>query len=201
MKKAGLRFVLPVTMVMLKTSRVHKRAGNQISSILPRPHGRGWFRGIVCLAISLAALTGCSQERPAPRTAIAATAAPASGMAHGDHNPKFKGVVMMNGTLHFEVVANRDGYYNLYFSDEARHELPASVVSGLKLEVTRPGYRPEPVEMKISDTGENWEGKGGSVSEADVSIHILYTYQGTPKATDLPFAAAANELNTSAKNP
>jgi hypothetical protein len=153
------------------------------------------------LILMTLALAGCSREQPAPRTVLAADAMPASGMAHGTHDPKFNGVVMMNGNLHFEVVANRDGSYKIYFSDEARRELPASIVRDLKLEVARPGFRPEPVEMSISSSGENWEGKGGSVSEPDASIHVNYQYQGEPRATDLPFAPAANETKVVAQHP
>lgn len=146
---------------------------------------------------ALAMLSACSEEPAAPRTVIAAnseSAPNAAGMAHGNHDPKFKGVVMMTGTVHLEVVANRDGNYQIYFSDEARQELPAAVVKDLKLSAIRPGIRGEPVEMKVSDTGERWEGKGGNVSESESSILISFTYQGERLSTDIPFQAAANEL-------
>jgi hypothetical protein len=146
------------------------------------------------------ALTGCSSDPPAPRTALAASSAPSAGggMAHGNHDPKYNGVVMMTGNLHLEIVANRDGEYRVYFSDEARQELPASVVKDMKFSVIRPGIRGEPIEMKINDTGEKWEGKGGSVLEKDSSILVSFSYQGERMSTDLPFAAAANEVKANA---
>ncbi len=112
----------------------------------------------------------------------------------GNHDAKYNGVVMMTGTLHLEIVANRDGEYQVYLSDEARQELPASAVKDMKFSVIRPGIRGEPVEMKINDTGDRWEGKGGSVLESESSILVSFGYQGERLSTDLPFAAAANEL-------
>lgn len=152
---------------------------------------------LVSVLGGLAMLTACSEEPAAPRTVIAAnseSAPNAAGMAHGDHDPKFNGVVMMTGHLHLEVVANRDGYYQIYFSDEARQELPAGAVKDLKLSAIRPGIRGEPVEMKVNDTGDHWEGKGGNVSESESSILVSFTYQGERLSTDIPFQAAANEL-------
>ncbi len=122
-------------------------------------------------------------------------------MGHGNHDPKYNGVVMMTGDLHLEVVANHDGYYKVYFSDSSRQELPASTVTDLKFGVSRPGFRAEPVEMKIGETGENWEGKGGSVNEPGVTLIVSFAYQGEARKTDLPFAAAANESKVPSAHP
>lgn len=151
-------------------------------------------RNFLLTALPAILLTACSDDPPAPRTAIAATGAPVAGMAHGNHDPKFNGVVMMTGNLHLEIVANHDGYYKVYFSDEARQELPAAAVSELKLSVTRPGIRGEPIQMKVDNTGEHWEGKGGSVRESESTLLVSFTFQGERRSTDLPFAAAAGEL-------
>src|ERR1700693_5616691 len=92
-----------------------------------------------CIVLALAAMiaaNACSREKTAPRTSINpmdATAAPVAGMAHGNHNPKYGGVVLMNGDLHFEVVAKAEGSYTVYFSDATRQELPASAVSDVRL--------------------------------------------------------------------
>jgi len=133
-------------------------------------------------------VTGCSREAEAPRTTITADAsAPGGVMQHGNHNPKYGGVVMMNGDLHFEVVAKPDGSYALYFSDYARRDLPASLVSNVMLAIKRPGYRAEHVDLHISSTGEDWEGHGGSVDDKDTDIRVNYTYQGRSVYTDMPF--------------
>src|ERR1700720_158496 len=81
-------------------------------------------------------VAACNSEKAAPRTAINpmdASAASVPGMAHGNHNPKYGGVVLMNGDLHFEIVAKEDGSYAVYFSDAARQELPAAAVANVKL--------------------------------------------------------------------
>jgi hypothetical protein len=143
--------------------------------------------------VLIIAASGCGREKSAPRTAINpmdATAAPVAGMAHGDHNPKYGGVVLMNGDLHFEVVANAEGTYAVYFSDAVRQELPASAVSEVRLSIVRPGFRGEPVEMKISDTGESWVGRGGNVDDRDTTLRILFNFQGQQRISEMPFFAA-----------
>jgi hypothetical protein len=139
--------------------------------------------------------SSCSSGKVAPHTSItaadaAATGAPIAGMAHGNHNPKYGGVVLMNGELHLEVVAKEDGDYTVFFSDAARQELPASVVSDLKITIKRPGFRGEPVDMKISDTGDNWAGKGGFVDDRDTMLSVSFTNQGKQCTSDMPFFAA-----------
>jgi hypothetical protein len=99
-------------------------------------------------------------------------------------------VVLMNGDLHFEIVANADGNCTVYFSDATRQELPASAVSDVRLSIVRPGFRGEPVEMKISDTGESWEGKGGNVDDRDTTLRITFNFQGLQRISEMPFFAA-----------
>jgi len=141
----------------------------------------------------LIASSGCGREEDAPRTSINVAdtgGAPMGNMPHGNHDPKYGGVVLMNGELHFEMVAKAEGTYTVYFSDFARRELPASAVSGLTLAIKRPGFRAEPVEMQISSNGESWEGRSGSVDDKDTDIRISYTYQGKLCTSDMPFFAA-----------
>src|SRR5215472_5392582 len=106
------------------------------------------------LVMAVLATSSCSHDSAAPRTSISpmdANAAPVAGMEHGNHIPKYGGVVLMNQDLHFEIVAKESGDYKVYFSDAARRELPASAVSDVKLSIQRPGFRGEPVDLKISD--------------------------------------------------
>jgi len=158
-----------------------------ISSLLPA--------GLLLMTVA------CGREEEAPRTSIvsADSGAPMANMPHGNHDPKYGGVVMMNGELHFEMVAKPDGSYKVYFSDYARRELPASSVSNVSLAIKRPGFRAEPVDMRISATGEYWEGQGGSVDDKDTDIRVNFTYQGKPLFTDLPFfvPSAAKAVTTS----
>jgi hypothetical protein len=141
----------------------------------------------------IAFIGGCDHEKAIPRTAINPTDssdAPIAGMAHGNHNPKYGGVVLMNGELHFEVVAKEDGHYAVYFSDAARRELPASVVSQVHLAVKRPGFRAEGVDLNMDPSGESWVGSSGSVDDHNTDLRIMFTYQGQQVATEIPFFAA-----------
>jgi hypothetical protein len=145
------------------------------------------------IAALLIVLAACNREKAAPRTEINpmdASAAPIAGMAHGNHNPKYGGVVLMNGDLHFEIVAKEDGNYTVYFSDAARQELPAAAVANVKLGIKRPGFRSEPVELKVSDNGEYWEGKGGYVDDHETTLLVTFDYQGQMRTSDMPFFAA-----------
>jgi hypothetical protein len=149
-----------------------------------------------CFLVGAIFASSCSSTNAAPpRTTItaadaAASGAPVAGMAHGNHNPKYGGVVLMNGELHLEVVAKEDGNYTVYFSDAARQDLPASVVSDLHISIKRPGFRGEPVDMKISDSGDSWEGKGGFVDNHDTMLSVSFTSQGKQCTSDMPFFAA-----------
>jgi len=71
--------------------------------------------------------------------------------------------------------------------------ISANSTTNVTLGVSRPGFRSEPVEMKISDTGEAWEGKGGSVNEKDVTLKLSYDFEGKQHTSDAPFKAAAGK--------
>ena len=156
---------------------------------------------IVLILTALALASSCTREKPAPRTGAAASdsgGAPVSGMAHGNHNPKYGGVVLMHGDMHFEIVAREDGRITVYFSDAARRELPASVVSDVKVTILRPGvHRGEQVDMKINDTGEYWEGRAGYVQDRDTELTITYIFQGEFQQSDMPYFAAQTQTDLS----
>jgi hypothetical protein len=120
-----------------------------------------------------------------------AAAVPAAGepVPHGDHNPHFGGLVLMNGDLHFEIVADRNGFYRLYFSDATRNELPAATASDVTLTISKKAQEPpsDTVAMRINDTGEFWSGRGGPVYDRAATIHIAYTSHGKPYFIDVPF--------------
>ncbi len=156
---------------------------------------------IVLTLAALALASSCTREKPAPRTGAAAPdsgGAPVSGMAHGNHIPKYGGVVLMHGDMHLEIVAREDGRITVYFSDAARRELPASVVSDVRVTIQRPGFRRgEQVEMKINDAGECWEGLAGYVQDHDADLTITYMFHGEFQQSDMPYFAAQTQTDLS----
>jgi hypothetical protein len=153
------------------------------------------MRAPVALAVAAWAMTAaaCGSPHEAPVLAKEKVAAPpaqassAAGIPHGDHNPKYGGVVYMNGDLHFEVVTRRDGRYQIYFSDATRAELPAATASGLTVTVTQKGRPPEPVPMRIDDSGESWIGSGHAVEDPAATARVAYTAFDKPYFIDVPF--------------
>jgi hypothetical protein len=147
---------------------------------------------VLCACLAAAACGRGAHEAPAVSTPAAAAvpAPPATGaIPHGDHNPHYGGIVLMNGDLHFEIVADRKGFYRLYFSDATRNELPAATATGVALTVSKKAQQPpsETVTMRIDDTGEFWSGRGGPVDDPAASLHISYTAYGKPYFIDVPF--------------
>jgi hypothetical protein len=125
---------------------------------------------------------------------VAAVSAPggdsgASTLPHGNHEPKYGGVVLMNGDLHFEVVLRRDGRYQVYFSDAARNELPASIASSVSIAVSARHGGTEAVDLQIDDAGEAWISRGNPVTDPEATARVSYTIRGKPYWIDLPFSA------------
>jgi hypothetical protein len=138
----------------------------------------------------------CGNPR-AESTAVPETSAPvadvgASPLPHGNHDPKYGGVVLMNGDLHFEVVLRRDGRHQVYFSDAARSELPASIASSVSIAVSQNGRKPAVVGLEIDDAGESWVIAGRAataVTDPEATARISYTIRGKEYWMDLPFSA------------
>jgi hypothetical protein len=151
-----------------------------------------------CACLASACSRGAdSTPAPARQSAVDATAGlatqpaavPAAGQAlpHGDHNPHFGGLVLMNGDLHFEVVLGRDGSARVYFSDATRNELPAATASGVTITITTKSQPPEIVALHIDDSGESWIGRGRPVTDPEATARVAYTAQGKPYFIDVPF--------------
>jgi hypothetical protein len=114
--------------------------------------------------------------------------------AHGDHEPHHGGYVAMYQDLHFEVVMPASGGVQLYFTDEARADLPAATVSDVAVEVERAGSKPEFVKMAIGANGDLWEGKVKALADARAVIRVAFLYKGAPaqfniSAANLPAQA------------
>jgi hypothetical protein len=151
---------------------------------------RGAGVAIVMYAFLAASCSRGADTTPAP-AARPAAATPASRTSvagpHGDHNPHYGGLVLMNGDLHFEAVLGRDGNHRLYFSDAMRSELPAATASGVTVVVTQKGRDPETVAMRIDESGESWVGRGRGVDDPAAMARVAYTAYGKPYFIDVPF--------------
>jgi len=157
----------------------------------PKRRRRGGGTGRATLALCACLAAGCSHgpDTAPPQLTQTGAAAPAAGetVPHGDHNPRFGGLVLMNGDLHFEVVLGRDGSARLYFSDATRNELPAATASGVTVTFITKSKAPETVALQIDESGESWTGHGHPVTDADATARIAYTARGKPYFIDVPF--------------
>jgi hypothetical protein len=122
-----------------------------------------------------------------PAAAGAASSSSGGAVPHGDHNPHYGGIVLMNGDLHFEVVAGRNGACRVYFSDATRAELPAATASDVTVTISQRGQRPDVVALRIDDSGESWVGQGRPVEDPAATLRVAYTAQGKPYFIDVPF--------------
>ena len=148
------------------------------------------WRAVAVLAACGCVAASCGRGSDAiPALAPPALSPPPSGAAapHGDHNPHHGGIVLMNGDLHFEVVATRDGACRVYFSDATRAELPAATASDVIVTISHQGRAPEAVALSIDEGGESWMGRGRPVADRDASLRVAYTSRGQPYFIDVPF--------------
>jgi hypothetical protein len=152
-----------------------------------RCEGGRALAGIAICACLAASCGGSGDATPALAVKPAA-AVPAAGgtVPHGDHNPRYGGLVLMNGDLHFEIVAGRDGAYRLYFSDATRQELPAATASNVTITVTQRSHPPEAIALHIDDSGESWTGRGHPLDDPAATLRVAYTAGGTPYFIDVP---------------
>jgi hypothetical protein len=108
---------------------------------------------------------------------------------HGDHNADHNGFVLMYSTLHFEVVVKQGGGIDMYFSSEARAQLPAATVSDVVVEIERPDGSLEFVSMQISASGDFWTGESKPVTNEESLVRAGFVFQGEPFFIDIPAAA------------
>jgi hypothetical protein len=143
--------------------------------------------GCVCL---LCASCGRATDATPPRTAqpqAVASAENGASVPHGDHNPHYGGLVLMDGDLHFEVVLGRDGSERVYFSDATRTELPAATASDVAVTVTQTSHPPQTTALVIDQSGESWIGRGQPVDDPAATVRIAFTARGKPYFIDVPF--------------
>jgi hypothetical protein len=138
--------------------------------------------------------SGCSKPEPAsvPQSTTAPKDAQHAGITepHGDHSPHQGGVVLMSGDVHYEVVMRPSGKYEVWFTDAVRTELPASIASNVRVQVTRPAGPVERIPLAIDDAGESWVGLGQAVSGDGVMVKVSYDLKGEPNEVEMPFVPA-----------
>ena len=153
------------------------------------------MRAVVLLCLTAAAASCSTQPAPSPPPPAGAPPKDAqhAGVTepHGDHSPHHAGLVLMNGDVHYEVVMHASGKYEVWFTDAVRTELPASVASRVRMQVTRPQSPPENIAMKIDEAGESWVGQGQPVTGEGVMVKVTYDLKGAPSEVEMPFVAAA----------
>lgn len=156
---------------------------------------------ILCLVLLLALTVGCGngteQQAAMPPSQPAGPPRDAQhqGLSgpHGDHTPHHGGMVLMNGDVHYEVVLAKDGHHEIWFSDAMRNELPASVASGVVMEVARPDAPPETIQLAIDDAGEAWVARSRPLEGAGIMVKVRYALQGEPHEIELPFVPSTKD--------
>jgi hypothetical protein len=144
----------------------------------------------------LALVIACGRAPDNAAPAAGASAAPSDpqhqGLTepHGDHSAHHGGMVFMNGDVHYELVLSAEGAHRVWFSDPMRNDLPASIVKGITLTVTRPDAAPEVLKMTIDDSGESWVAAGQAVKGEGVMVKVEYALEGAPHEVEVPFVAA-----------
>ena len=148
--------------------------------------GRAVLIALACAAAAACGRGGAEARQVPAAPPPAAAAGQGSTVPHGDHNPHFGGLVLMNGDLHFEVVMRRDGHYRVYFSDAVRNDLPAATAADVTITVSQKSRPPEAIRLRIDDDGESWVGSGARVDDPQATVRVAYTFHGAPYFIDVP---------------
>ena len=141
--------------------------------------------------VIIALLTGACSSNPAEPAApppARPNDAQHAGITtpHGDHSPHHGGIVLMKGDLHYEVVIDPGGRHAVWFSNEVRDDLPASVASKVELTVLRPNAAAEPLALAIDEHGESWIATGKPVAGNDVMVRLTFVARGEPYEIEIP---------------
>lgn len=165
----------------------------------------GAVAAVLLALLLLLMIAGCA---PAPSTTTPAsqsasgTGAGSSGGApadtqhqgltapHGDHTAHKGGLVFMNGDVHYELVMRANGRHEVWFSDSMRNELPATVVRGVTLVVTRPAEAVETLQLSVDENGESWRAAGRPVTTDAAMIAVQFSLDGQPHTVEVPFVPA-----------
>ena len=142
-------------------------------------------------------VSACSSKPAVPQPGAPATPADSqhAGITtpHGDHSPHHGGIVLMSGEMHYEVVFDRAGKHQVWFSNAVREDLPASAASKVTMIVQRAFASPEFLTLAIDDSGESWvaagkplPGKDATAPNRHVMVTLRYEVRGEPFEIEIP---------------
>jgi hypothetical protein len=150
-------------------------------------------------ALAACLLTGCGETEPPPHARTMEPVARPSGHAHdtggagaaarphADHAPRHGGVLLMNGDVHLEIVLGADGRHEVWFSDDVRAPL-AATVAAKRVTITVGGDR---VDLSPSPDGDRWVGSGRALADYPAGAVARVEYAGVyePYTIDLSVAS------------
>ena len=79
-----------------------------------------------------------------------------------------------------------EGGVEIFYSDDMRRDMPASVVSEVAVALYRPDGSEEPLEMNVSDQGDRWAGLCGPISDPKTIVRVEFFWQGQPVTLEVP---------------
>jgi hypothetical protein len=153
----------------------------------------GRVRAIAVIATCACFAASCGRgadETPALAVRPVA-AAPVSGetVPHGDHHPRFGGLVLMNGDTHFEVVIDKGGNCRVYFTDAVRAELPASIASEVTVDLAIGDAPRQTFTLKMDEGARTWDGRIRVSDDPQAVLRVTYVGPDGPYWIDVPLSA------------
>lgn len=149
---------------------------------------------LIALGIVVVALAGLRMYFL--RQSISAAPArvePGATVPHMDHSPRHGGLVLMRGDTHFEVVLNRDGVGQVYFTDATRTELPASFASEVDIGLATLDGDRQNVPFQVDPDGKLWTGRLKMTTDRQAIVRVTYVARGEPPYwIDVPLSAWPN---------
>jgi hypothetical protein len=128
--------------------------------------------------------------RQSVSAAAAARVEPGATVPHMDHSPRHGGLVLMRGDTHFEVVLNRDGLCQVYFTDATRAELPASFASEVDIGLATLDGDRQNVTFQVDPEGKTWAGRLKMTNDRQAIVRVTYVAKGEqPYWIDVPLSA------------
>jgi len=106
--------------------------------------------------------------------------------AHEDHSSRHGGFVMMFLELHLELVLPKEGGVEIFYSDEMRRDIPASVIPDVTVAVQRSNGYEEKIEMSLSDQGDRWTGPSSPIIDPTTIVRVEFFWQGDLITLDVP---------------